>query len=206
MIGALAPAIMMAALLAVHLEQRGLRPAAGAAKLLASAGYLALAGQLGFTSGPVLAAVLLCFVGDAALLGRSHPALLVGIAAFFLAHLAYAQAMVRRGLDLGWLAVAALFVFPAAILFERWLAPKVGRLRPAIILYVAAVSGMVALAASTAGFRFGPAILVGAGAFWLSDVAVALRRFLAEAPWARAVGLPLYYAAQLLLLVGLAER
>ncbi len=56
---------------------------------------------------------------------------------------------------------------------------------------------VVALGAAAATDRF--AIAAGAACFYLSDLHVARHRFVVESFWNKAWGLPLYYAAQLIL-------
>ena len=65
--------------------------------------------------------------------------------------------------------------------------------------YVTAISLMVVVGAGAALGGGGAVVLVGAVCFFVSDLAVARERFVASTFWNRAWGLPLYYAATLLL-------
>ena len=72
-------------------------------------------------------------------------------------------------------------------------------MRGPVLAYVAVISSMVLLAAGTVGADARPAILIGAVAFYVSDLAVARHRFVAKTFWNKTWGLPLYYGAQLVL-------
>lgn len=65
--------------------------------------------------------------------------------------------------------------------------------------YVVVISAMVACAAGAFGATGDAALLAGAVAFFLSDLAVARERFVARSFANKLWGLPLYYGAQLLL-------
>lgn len=147
-----------------------------------------------------LAAFVLSFVGDLALLGEQKPFLLGGIGAFLLAHVAYAAAFL--GLAPSWVGVLVTAV-PIALLgalVARALLPRAGSLAKPVVAYVVVIGAMVALAGGVAA-RGGPGTalaLVAAVLFFVSDLFVARQRFVQRTPWNRYVGLPLYYAAQLL--------
>jgi uncharacterized membrane protein YhhN len=72
-------------------------------------------------------------------------------------------------------------------------------LRVPVRAYVLVISAMVACAAGTFGAAPEPALLVGALAFFLSDLAVARERFVEKGLANKLWGLPLYYGAQLML-------
>jgi uncharacterized membrane protein YhhN len=186
-----------AALLALHLvaERRGAPLLRAAGKLGASAVFVALGvtvGTGGSFRGPILAALLLSAVGDGLLLSARKSVFLAGLVAFLLAHVAYAVAFAPASRPP---ALAVLAVVLATLAALRWLWPKAGRLRAPVAAYCAVIAVMVSLALGVprAGVR------AGALLFWLSDLAVARNRFVAPAFANRLVGLPLYYAAQLLL-------
>jgi uncharacterized membrane protein YhhN len=72
----------------------------------------------------------------------------------------------------------------------------VGRLRAAVVAYVAAiVAMMIGALAAHANLR----LVVGAALFFASDLAVARDRFVKTAFLNKLCGLPAYYAAQLLI-------
>jgi uncharacterized membrane protein YhhN len=185
------------ALLGLHLlaEARGLGPLRALGKLGASLGFVALALSLGIDSGfdrLVLAALILSLVGDALLLSAARPMFLGGLVAFLLAHVAYAVAFLSRGDIPPWpLPLLALGVG----LVLRWLWPHLGSMKGPVVAYCLVISAMLWLALGV------PSALVrwGAALFYVSDLTVARDRFVRPAFANRLVGLPLYYAAQVLL-------
>lgn len=171
------------------------------AKPLASAGFLAAAvacGAMDTAYGrAVLAALALSFAGDVLLIPEEKSgALRVGIASFLAAHVAFIAAFWIHGTSPGLFGSAvAVLALPAALVL-RWLVPHLsGDMKPAVFAYVAVITAMVAAAAATGR----PDILLGAGAFFASDLSVARDRFVAPGFVNRVWGWPLYYAAQLLL-------
>ena len=171
-------------------------------KPVASAGFVAL-GLLRFEAGSpldpwLLAALLLGFAGDQLLLGRRT--FTAGLAAFLLGHLSYLRGWTLVASPAGWSLVPLVPLAVVAVGALVWLWPHLGRLRVPVVLYVGAITLMTwgAWGASLAGalpLRCG----VGATLFLLSDLTVARERFVHESVANRALGLPCYYAGQLLL-------
>jgi len=185
-------------------EWRHSRVAVWVAKPLASLGFLGAAWAAGAVDTAygrwVMAALVLSFAGDVLLIPAARASFLAGLVSFLLGHLAFACAFVVRGVAWVWVAVAAVAVLPAAALALRWLRPHVeAAMRTPVLAYVTVISTMVLFAAGTAGAGPRPAILVGALAFYVSDLAVARQRFVARTFWNKFWGLPLYYGAQLVL-------
>ena len=188
-------------LTAEYRERRGLKIVAKAA---ASAAFVAL-GALRWMPGDTFGAwtvlgLLLSAGGDLALaLPRGLPA---GMGLFLAAHLTYLAAW-HALLPVGswpWGILAPLVL--VAVLVVRWLWPHLGRLRWAVAAYITVITLMVWGALSlwrSGGAAQGGLVAAGAVLFWLSDLAVARNRFVSKAFVNRAVGLPVYYAAQLLL-------
>ena len=86
-----------------------------------------------------------------------------------------------------------------AIAILRWLWPHLpDGMRPAVAAYVIAISLMVILASGTIT-GFGPQLAIGAVMFAVSDIFVARERFVTSSVANRLWGLPLYYAAQIVL-------
>jgi uncharacterized membrane protein YhhN len=175
------------------------------AKLSASSAFVWLAlqqGALNSDSGRLLLlGLLLCWCGDLLLLWRGQSRQFrFGIAAFLLVHVAYALAFLLAGVAPMALLLDLAAMSLAAALVLRWLMPHVPPgFRIAVPAYVAAIFAMVATAIS-ARFAGAPAALAsGAILFAVSDLAVARERFVSPAFANRAVGLPLYYGAQLLI-------
>jgi uncharacterized membrane protein YhhN len=193
----LAACLTCAAFLALHLaaERRGVAWLRALGKLGASGSFVALAGSLrphdrfGLA---VLAALVLSLLGDALLLSARKPAFLAGLVAFLLAHVAYVVAFAPLSRPSPLVLAANLAVTAGVV---RWLWPHAGELRVPVLAYAAVIAAMLWLAL---GVPRG-AIQAGAALFWLSDLTVARDRFVRESFANRLVGLPLYYAGQLLL-------
>jgi uncharacterized membrane protein YhhN len=187
----------VAALLGVHLaaDARGACALRAVGKLGASAAFLALALALragGPLEGGILAGLTLSAVGDALLLSERRPAFLAGLVAFLLGHVAYAVAFAGSSRP-SLLALLAVVAVTAAAL--AWLWPSLGALRAPVVLYCAAISVMLwlALGVDRAEVRLGAAL------FYASDLLVARDRFVRPGFANRLIGLPLYYAGQVLL-------
>ncbi|OFW66409.1 MAG: hypothetical protein A2Z12_05110 [Actinobacteria bacterium RBG_16_68_21] len=174
------------------------------AKMAASSGFIAVAiaaGALGSGFGRlVVAGLALSWVGDLLLTLPAPMAFLGGLAAFLCGHVAYIAAFVVRGVGMAVVAIAAAIVALTAALVWRWLSPHVsGVMRPAVVAYVIVISIMVIAAAGTTARHGDARVLLGAAAFFLSDLAVARERFVTPGFANRAWGLPLYYLGQVLL-------
>ena len=185
-------------------EQRRSPLAKGLAKPLASAGFIGTAiaaGALASDYGrAILVALALSWLGDIFLLSSRPRPFLAGLVAFLLAHVAYVAAFVVRGQEVVWSAPALMLLALPAVGIFRWLRPHLPEpMRLPVLAYIGAISAMLAtgVGALAAG---GPAsALIGALAFYLSDLAVARDRFVAAGFANRAWGLPLYYFGQLCL-------
>lgn len=203
---AMAMLLPLAGLLAAELHDR--RAWVIVAKPLASLLFL-VAGAL-FLPLPERAAVLLLvglvlsFVGDVLLIPRGRKlTFLLGLASFLCAHVLYGVAFVVKGVEARGVAAGTLALVAAGVPLGRWLLPHVkGAMRPPVVGYIVAITAMVVLSvgAATAGARL--TLPVGAVLFYLSDLCVARERFVVKSPWNGLIGLPLYYAAQLLLVDG----
>jgi uncharacterized membrane protein YhhN len=194
---AAAAALSVAALLALHLaaEARGAPALRAVGKVGASLAFVALAAVLGvegaFERG-ILAALLLSLAGDALLLSARRAAFLAGLAAFLLAHLAYGAAFAAVSRPSPWAGLLVLLATAAAL---RWLWPSLGTMRVPVVAYCCAIAAMLWLALGVDRAE----VRAGALLFYLSDLAVARDRFVRAGMANRLVGLPLYYAGQLLL-------
>jgi len=183
-------------LVAAHLlaESRGARVPRAATKVAASLGFVLLAllrGADGAFERGILAGLALSVVGDALLLSARRPAFLAGLVAFLLAHVAYALSFATAARPAWW---AALPILAALGLVLRWLWPHLGSMRTAVVAYCLVISVMLWLALGVDR----PEIRLGAALFYASDLFVARDRFVRPGFANRLVGLPLYYAAQVL--------
>jgi uncharacterized membrane protein YhhN len=191
--------IFLLALLLLDAAGRG--GLARGAKILASSSFLGLAlaaGAWDSTYGrAILAALVLSWWGDLLLLSRRPASFRAGLMCFLLAHLAYVAAFLISGIDLPTSMLAAAVLAPLAALTTRWLLPRVpSSLKAPVGIYVVVITAMVAAAAGALGAGARLSLLGAAGAFYLSDLAVARERFVARSLWNRRWGLPLYYLAQ----------
>lgn len=179
-------------------------------KPLASAGFVAAAvaaGALGNGYGrAILAGLVLAWIGDVLLIPHHSGAFLGGLTAFLLGHLAFSAAFLRRDTSPGWTAVALVLLGTLAVVVDRWLLPYVAAsLRLPVRLYIAVITVMVALAAGSLAAA-GPLLgFAGAVTFYLSDLSVARDRFVQASFLNKLWGLPVYYAAQLLLAASVAR-
>jgi len=178
---------------------------AAIAKTFASLGFIGAAisaGALSSLVGQMLfIALVWSFIGDVLLVLRgSRIAFMFGIAAFLMAHLGYVMLFRLRGIDMSAFLIAFAAFALVAFFVWRWLAAHVaGAMRVAVAVYIAVITLMVACAVGTVVAVPGSLLpLVAACLFWLSDIAVARQRFVQRSFWNRAVGLPLYFAAQFL--------
>jgi len=149
--------------------------------------------------GLIIAGLFFSWWGDLFLISETKPIFLLGVGAFFLAHVGYAAAFIAIGISPLWtLVAAAVLAVPAAVLL-RWLNPHLGDLRIPVYAYITVISVMVALAVGA--FMDGSSWLVpvGAAVFYVSDIFVARDRFVTPSPNNQRIGLPLYYAAQIVL-------
>jgi uncharacterized membrane protein YhhN len=188
----------------VVMEWRGGGWRAWAAKTVASTCFVALAvHNNAFSSNYgifVLGALALSWIGDILLLSPRGGLLLAGIAAFLLAHIAFAIAFATLTLDPSVFVAALTFWNVAALLLIRWLWKYLaGTKRIAVIAYLAVITVVAALA-----FATGSPIISSAAAFFaVSDISVARDRFVKRSIANRAWGIPLYYLAQVLFAMSL---
>ena len=163
-------------------------------KVAASFGFVVLAAPFarGRYGALVLAGLCLSAVGDALLLSPAKRAFLSGLVAFLLTHLAYAAAF-APGSRVSPLAAAILFCMGAAVV--AWLWPGLGTMRVPVLVYTAAISSMLLFGLGVES----PLVPIGAVLFYLSDLTVARDRFVHPGLANRVVGLPMYYAAQVIL-------
>jgi uncharacterized membrane protein YhhN len=120
---------------------------------------------------------------------------LAGLASFLTGHIVYIGAFAVRGISLPALLGAAVVMVVFGWFVLRWLKPGLdSRMRIPVLLYVIAISAMMAMAAATWSAHGGLVLLL----------AVARNRFIVPGFINRAWGLPTYFAAQLLLAASVA--
>ena len=182
--------------------KRIFKPLASLAFILAGLAAGALASPFGTA---IFAGLVLCAIGDALLLSKAPAAFLAGMGAFAAGHAAYIAAFLAGGV--GWspvvlLAAIAGLGLSAGLLLKLW--PSLGDFRAPVIGYSAIITVMLAMSAAHWTAAASPeslSLFMAAAAFAVSDISVALDRFLRPNFAYRLWGLPLYYAAQCLFAV-----
>lgn len=157
--------------------------------LLKTASIALLAFLAMIAGGPFLlvAALLICAVGDALLAQEGEQFFLGGLVAFLLGHLVYIALFlaVAAGLGTGmatllaepWRAFLVLAAFVATGALALRLLPAIGEdLRLPVIAYAVAILAMLAAAATLPL----PMVVAGATLFFVSDAILAAERFLLE--------------------------
>ena len=182
-------------------------------KPIASATFVAvaIAGGHGWSAYGIWIVVALAFsfIGDLLLIPKSDAIFQAGIVAFALAHIAFILAFFAHGMNVPDLLLALVPLAIVGFLIARALVPRVDAvLRPAVIGYAVILTVMLACAngafraSATSGYN--GVVLFAAVLFYLSDLSVARDKFVKEAFDNRLIGLPLYYAAQLLFALSVA--
>ena len=181
-----------------------------AGKLIAASAYVGAALSIGALESRygrfLLGGMACCWLGDLFLVSRnSRPLFTAGLAAFLLGHLVYVAAFVVRGVSEIAVIIAAVPMFVIALLVARWLKPYLdGRMRLPVHFYIAAITAMLIIAVGTFHAQGGWCLIAGAALFFVSDLGVARNRFVAPGFINRAWGLPVYFAAQMLLAASVA--
>jgi len=188
-------------------ERRGSSTGLWLTKPIASLAFIwagLAAGALETTYGQlILLGLVLCLLGDLLLIPHDRPAIFrAGVLAFLLGHVAYSAAFLTRPLDPFGLAAGAVLLVVVVGGTLLWLGGKLPRDMVWPVRVYMVVIGVMATLACGVTAAGGPwAVAVGALAFTASDISVARDRFVQHEFLNRAWGLPLYYAAQLLLAV-----
>lgn len=167
-------------------------------KIAASTSFLLL-GALG--PGPanyaklVVVALAFSWIGDVLLVSRTKTALIGGIGAFLIAHLAYTAAFSTIPLNAWGFAAGFIGWSFVAVLLILWLWPHLDEhYRIAVAVYSVAIVLMVSFAAAT----LSSLIAFAACLFAVSDISVARDRFIDRSVSNKIWGIPLYYLAQVL--------
>lgn len=178
-------------------------------KITASVAFVVL-GAVSWQPGDPVATWLviglaLCAVGDALLLwDRTFDP---GLWTFLLGHVAYIVAFHLAIGITGWPLLIALPVVLAGCGAVAWLWPHLGARKGSVGAYIVVISVMVWGALSvTNGGALPWTVAIGALLFYLSDLTVARHRFVKAEFLNRAVGLPLYYAGQVLIALSVSSE
>jgi uncharacterized membrane protein YhhN len=172
------------------------KPLASLGFLVAAIGFGALESRYGKL---VLAGLVLGALGDVFLLGHARQFFIGGLVSFLLGHVVYVVAFASLGLDASAAAATAVAMVVVLFFVGRWVFPHAPEMRAPIAAYMLVI-GLMCVAAVGAGGAGAPWMIpVGAIMFTASDIAVVRDRFVSRGFINRAWGLPLYYAAQLLI-------
>lgn len=200
-----AGALLLFLTLLLYADWRGDRRGNVVFKPLASLSFIAAGLFAWVEPSPYAIAILVglgfSFWGDVFLIPKDRPQIFqLGILAFLLGHVAYAVGFLARGIDMGATAMSALALAAIGAVVLRWLMPHApAEMRGPVVAYVVVISAMVALSIGTFAAHGQPAIVVGAVMFYVSDLSVAMDRFVRSTFVNRLWGLPCYFIAQLIL-------
>jgi len=172
------------------------KPFASLGFIVAAIGFGALESRYG---NVILAGLFLGAIGDVCLLGQSKTSFIAGLVSFLLGHVAYVVAFSALPIGTAQALIAAVVMAGVMALIARWVFPHAPDMRVPIGIYMLVIAAMcvVAIGAGAAGAPW--MIPVGAVMFTASDIAVVRDRFVAPGFVNRLWGLPLYYAAQLII-------
>ena len=171
-------------------------------KIAASTAFLLL-GTLGLGTSNygklVVAALASSWIGDVLLVSRTKTALIGGIGAFLIAHLAYTAALSTMPLNAWGLAAGLIAWSFVVVIMILWLWPRLDEhYRIAVVVYSIAIVLMVSFAAATLS-----PLIVAACMFAVSDISVARDRFIDHSVSNKIWGIPLYYLAQVLFAISI---
>jgi uncharacterized membrane protein YhhN len=143
-------------------------------------------------------------IGDVFLALKGNRAFRAGLISFLLGHILYIVAFAGLTRLPDWVSLGQVFIASVSLGVFWWLRPHVGSMMVPVILYVVAITLMVAAAWSAflnpgLNSQGAWALLIGAVCFYASDLFVARDRFVESHFTNRLFGLPLYYLGQFLI-------
>jgi uncharacterized membrane protein YhhN len=172
------------------------KPFASMGFIVAAIGFGALESRYGRT---ILAGLILGAIGDVCLLGRARQYFLAGLVSFLLGHVVYVFGFGLLPLSPSYAWLAGLAMGVVAFLIARWVFPHATEMRVPIGIYMLVIAIMCAVAVGAGGAGAPWMVPAGALMFTASDIAVVRDRFVDRGFVNRLWGLPLYYAAQLII-------
>jgi uncharacterized membrane protein YhhN len=172
------------------------KPFASLGFIVAAIGFGALESRYG---NIILFGLILGAIGDVCLLGKAKKFFIAGLVSFLFGHVAYVVAFSSLAISVPETLIAAAVMTAVMAAIARWVFPHAPDMRVPIGVYMLVIAAMcaVAIGAGAAGAPW--MIPVGAVMFTASDIAVVRDRFVAPGFANRLWGLPLYYAAQLII-------
>jgi uncharacterized membrane protein YhhN len=172
------------------------KPFASLGFIVAAVGFGALESRYGQI---VLTGLILGAVGDVCLLGKPKQYFIAGLVSFLLGHVAYVIAFASLDMSAPHALIAAIAMAAVMVLVAKCVFPHAPDMRVPIGIYMLVIAAMCAVAIGAGGAGAPWMIPVGALMFTASDIAVVRDRFVAPGFVNRLWGLPLYYAAQLII-------
>ena len=151
----------------------------------------------------VVLALVCCWFGD--MIGPFN--FFAGLLAFLLGHLVFVAAFWTKGISAVRCLAAAAPVLACTGLLAWWLLPHVPAAdRPAVVAYVAVITGMLLAAAGASRGTGGRILLAAAVVFYVSDIFVARWRYVDPDAINAFLCYPLYYAACILFALSVCKR
>jgi len=172
------------------------KPFASLGFIVAALGFGALESRYG---NIILVGLILGAIGDVCLLGSAKQYFIAGLVSFLLGHVAYVIAFAGLPIDMTFAVVSAAALAVLMVLIARWVFPHAPDMRVPIGAYMLVISAMCVVAIGAGGAGAPWMVPVGALMFTASDIAVVRDRFVSNGFVNRLWGLPLYYAAQLII-------
>lgn len=180
-------------------------------KSLASIGFVLLflcqTTDFNLFSSLILCALIFSLFGDLLLLPQHQTQFFkLGILAFALAHVAYAIAFATLQIELKLLILSVIATSIFGISIYRWLHPHLSpHFKWLVPIYLLLISIMLMLGLATGLSIPNYWLVSGSVGFALSDIFVARNRFVKNQFSNRLIGLPLYYGAQIFIVLAALE-
>lgn len=172
------------------------KPFASLGFIVAAIGFGALESRYGQI---VLLGLILGAIGDVCLLGKPKQYFIAGLVSFLLGHVAYVVAFASLDISAPHAFIAAVAMAAVMAFVANWVFPHASDMRVSIGIYMLVIAAMCTVAIGAGGAGAPWMIPAGALMFAASDIAVVRDRFVAPGFVNRLWGLPLYYAAQLII-------
>lgn len=152
----------------------------------------------------VLIGLIFGLIGDVCLALPGDKAFRAGLVSFLLGHVMYVIAFIDLSRTKDWLMISHLLPVLVSLAVFMWLRPNLDKMLIPVAAYVIVITLMVIAAWAAFQNLLVPRdgawrLLIGAIAFYLSDLFVARDRFIKNEFLNRYIGLPLYYGGQYLI-------
>lgn len=210
MIEVIVSVCLVSCLLLIISEWKIFKPGKVLFKLIASSAFVVLAFILTKQWHPfntcMVIGFILSMVGDLFLIpDKSRNTFISGMIAFGLAHLSFTIAFILIGVTSTWLYISFGTVLFLVIPSYLWLKPNLkAAYRYLVPGYMFLIAVMILFSGFAVGGESGSSLLFGGALlFGISDLFVARNQFVKKELVNKMIGLPLYYIAQLILVLSL---